>query len=255
MMFGWFAKRRRRRILRDPFPDGWRAVLRRNSAAYTSLSLNERNRLEDELRIFIADHYWEGVDGLKITDEVRVIIAAEACRLLLGRPGARFRGSSSVVVRPRAYAAGAMRLGSGVMQSGMAAVGTAMHQGPVVLAWPEVLRGARNGHDGRNVVLHEFAHKLDMADGVVDGAPPFMSRDEARRWRQVTGAALARLEDDLRLGLPGPIRAYGASNAGEFFAVSTEAFFEAPDDLHEWDPDLYEVLRDFYRQDPLARRS
>jgi hypothetical protein len=126
-----------------------------------------------------------------------------------------------------------------------------MLHGPVMLAWDEVLTDTRHPERGRNVVFHEFAHKLDMADGSAGGVPDLRSREAYRRWKGIMGKAL----DDLRTGEPRFIDGYGAVGPAELFAVATEAFFTVPGDLRNREPEIYALLRDFYRQDPAVPRT
>jgi len=120
----------------------------------------------------------------------------------------------------------------------------------VILAWDEVEHAARNPGSGHNVVYHEFAHKLDMLDDIVDGTPPMASRQELQTWVEVC----TDVYEDLRAGVDRPpLDPYGATNPAEFFAVATEAFFDASMDLELQEPELYAVMREFYRQDPAAR--
>jgi Mlc titration factor MtfA (ptsG expression regulator) len=123
-------------------------------------------------------------------------------------------------------------------------------RGPVILAWDEARAAARRPGSGHNVVYHEFAHKIDMLDDIVDGTPP-LGRGDLARWVEVCTEAFTAL----RAGVDRPpLQPYGATNPSEFFAVATEAFFDVPVELERFEPDLYDVLRNFYRQDPAARR-
>jgi len=123
-------------------------------------------------------------------------------------------------------------------------------RGPVLLAWDDVERAAHHPGRGRNVVFHEFAHKLDMVDHLLDGTPPIHRRDEMERWI----AVCTEVFQALRAGDERPpLDPYGATNPAEFFAVATEAFFDVPVDLERREPDLYDVLRAYYRQDPATR--
>ena len=130
--------------------------------------------------------------------------------------------------------------------------GQAWQGGPVILVWDDVRRDARHAEDGRNVVFHEFAHKIDMVDGPVDGTPPLPDGEALRSWAEVCSEvflALKRHEPEVQRVLD----PYGARNEAEFFAVATESFFERPGALKEALPELYALLSDFYRQDPAAR--
>jgi Mlc titration factor MtfA (ptsG expression regulator) len=121
--------------------------------------------------------------------------------------------------------------------------------GPVHIAWNAVTRDVRHPERGHNVVIHEFAHRLDLTDGAVDGTPTMQAEDR-ERWVDL----LQREFDGLRAGDGSPLlRDYAATNPGEFFAVVTEVFFSQPRELREDRPEIYQVLSDYYRQDPAAR--
>ncbi len=251
MVFGWLERRRRRRILARPFPSEWVEILRRNVRFYASLTPAELSKLHDDLRIFIAERDWEGCGGLALTDEIRVTIAAHACRLILGLDPSYFARVQTILVYPESYRA----LFDGTSGDGTITpaeehrLGEAWRQGPVVLSWAEFLSQSREGKGG-NLVLHEFAHKLDMLDGWVDGVPPLADRKRHERWCAVLKEEYARLRNASEAGRPTLVDSYGAKNEGEFFAVATETFFQHPVELARRHAALYGVLRDFYRQDP-----
>jgi Mlc titration factor MtfA (ptsG expression regulator) len=123
----------------------------------------------------------------------------------------------------------------------------------VILTWDAVRRSGRHPELGHNVVYHEFAHKLDMMDGAVDGVPPLGDRQEYERWERVCKAEYERLRALSDAGQEGVLDPYGSTDVAEFFAVVTEAFFDAPIELAQEYPALYEVLSAFYRQDTAAR--
>jgi Mlc titration factor MtfA (ptsG expression regulator) len=258
MLFRWL---RRRRIRNTPFPPAWRRLLNDTNRFWADLSADDQARMEDELRFFIAERHWEGCGGLELTESMRVIIAAQACRLLLGRPGERFANVTAILVYPSGYFTGPAAssiLGGGppriVQGGGTPVLGQAYDRGPVILSWQHSWEGATNDADGENLILHEFAHKLDMANGPVDGTPAMESAEQARAWRETMAAARERLAEELRrgwsVGPRPPLRPYALTNPAEFFAVATEVFFERPDDLAEWDAELYGVMSRWYRQDP-----
>ena len=118
--------------------------------------------------------------------------------------------------------------------------------------WDAVRHGARHAGDGRNVVFHEFAHKIDMLGGEVDGTPPLPDRAHRDAWAEVCTDAYRALEAE-DPAVKRVLDPYGATNEAEFFAVATEAFFERPARVRDALPDLYALLADFYRQDPAAR--
>jgi Mlc titration factor MtfA (ptsG expression regulator) len=134
--------------------------------------------------------------------------------------------------------------------------GEAWYRGPVILSWADVLSGSRDGGDGHNLVLHEFAHQLDMQNGhVSDGVPPLHDRAMDERWSRVMRSEFQRLVDDCRVGRRTLLDCYGATSPSEFFAVASECFFERPERMSREHGDLYSVMREYYRQDPLTRSA
>jgi Mlc titration factor MtfA (ptsG expression regulator) len=181
------------------------------------------------------------------------MIAAQAALLVLGLDDLDpYRGVDTIIVHASTVTLTGERAGpAGTVSSGpFPVLGLAQYAGPIVIAWDEALANARHPERGHNVVYHEFAHKLDMLDGLVDGTPPLHSRAALERWVEVCTReyqALQRGENDPILD------PYGAVSTGEFFAVVTELFFDVPIELEERKPELYAVLRDYYRQDPAVR--
>jgi len=255
-MFRWFRNRRRSRILESPFPAEWERIIERNVWHDVCLTEEERIRLRELLRIFIAEKNWEGCAGVTVTEEMQVTIAALACLLLLGIEHDFYPQVLSILIYPDIYLVPEKRVApDGVVHEGdEPRYGEAWYRGPVVLAWDEVLAGGRRQSPGRNLVLHEFAHQLDMLDGPVNGTPPLENESQFRRWEQVVGAEFRNLVRNVERGRGTLIDPYGATNEAEFFAVITECFFERAPALRHRHPELYEVLRDYYRQDPASWR-
>jgi MtfA peptidase len=137
-----------------------------------------------------------------------------------------------------------------VTNSPMPVLGVAHYEGPVIIAWDSARDGARHPEHGHNVVYHEFAHKIDMLDGVIDGTPPLARQEDLERWVKACTAEYEALRAGTDDGL---LDGYAAVNPAEFFAVVTEMFFGRPQELEAAKPELYGVLRDFYRQDPAQR--
>jgi len=123
--------------------------------------------------------------------------------------------------------------------------------GSMVLAWDAVTSGAADPSDGKNVVLHEFAHQLDYENFAADGTPALATRKQQLAWREVMRTEFASLRAAEETGIPTLLDTYGATNAAEFFAVSTEAFFERPVMLRAQHPRLYSELQRYFRQDPV----
>jgi Mlc titration factor MtfA (ptsG expression regulator) len=258
MAFHWLRERRRRKILRRPFPDAWRAILQSNNAQFGRLDAAEQGRLCELVQVFVAEKNFEGCGGLELTDEIRVTIAADACLLILALPHDLYRSIETILVYPTTVVQpprplGLMEVATMPMGGGMPILGEAHMRGPVILTWDAVRRGARHPERGHNVVLHEFAHKLDMLDHQADGTPPLDARADYRRWAEVCSASFIALQHRAERGERTVLDPYGATNEAEFFAVATEAFFDVPLALRDGEPALYDVLRDFYQQDPAAR--
>ncbi len=256
MIFPWSKTRHRRELLAQPFPVSWLGYLSANVAQYRSLSSDEQRKLGDITRILIAEKSWEGCGGLALTEEVQVTIAAQVALLVLGFEGEYYRNVETILVYPQGFLVTVRRPGVGgvIEEQIVPYAGEAALRGPVVISWADARRGGIEAGDGRNVVLHEFAHKLDMRDGAADGAPYLRDGAQIEEWSRVMSAEYQGLLAAIAAGEPTLIDPYGATNAAEFFAVATECFFELPRRMQSEHPELYQVLRDFYRQDPAARR-
>jgi Mlc titration factor MtfA (ptsG expression regulator) len=250
MLLTWLRRRRRRKLLARPFPAEWLRYLERNIAHYRYLAAAEQAKLRDDLRIFIAEKDWEGCGGLQMTDEIKVTVAAQACLLVLAIEHDYYRRVQSILVYPRGYSAPTRH---GILEGTSDLLGEAVYRGPVILSWEDVLEGGRHPRAGKNLVFHEFAHQLDMLDGVIDGTPPLKDRDQYRRWHDVMTAEYQRLIEESEKGQATLLDQYGTTNEGEFFAVATECFFDKPVALARRHPQLYALLAEYYRQDPAAR--
>lgn len=251
-------RRKRREARESEFPAEWRQYLAAGWAAWHSLSRDERERLEGLVKVFVADKRWEAARGFALTDEIRVVIAAQACLLILELDLDYYRGVGSIIVHPRAMVQRGQHATEtpGVMSSDpFTLAGQAHYGGPVIITWDAARFEARHPDGGYNVVLHEFAHKLDMLDGVVDGTPPLADAESRQRWIAVCTAEFAALTDGTDGTGGSLIRQYGAVSAGEFFAVATETFFCRPIELRAEKPELYRVLSEFFRQDPALRSA
>ena len=248
------------------------ALWREATASYLfmrGLAAGDDARLRALSERFLARKHFSGTHGLEITDRMQVEIAAQACILVLELGDDWYDGWSEIIVYPAQFAperevvdeAGVVHLTNDPM------AGEAWLGGPVVLSYEDVALTADEHQRvaGYNVVIHEFAHKLDMRNGDPNGHPPLHEEMRSRDWK---AAFVAAYEDfsarvDAAESLPEhraqaaldalPIDPYAAESAGEFFAVASEAFFETPALLAEAYPRVYGQLRLFYRQDPLAR--
>jgi Mlc titration factor MtfA (ptsG expression regulator) len=252
-MFG-FKQRRRERLRKLPFPPGWLKIVKNNVPYFRLLPEEDRRELLGHVRVFLAEKRFEGCGGLRVTDEIRVTVAAQACLLLLHRKTGYYPLLQSILIYPHPYRARRVeRNRDGLIREGdEIRGGESWRQGALVLAWDEVRRSAASVRDGHNVVLHEFAHQLDQEDGAADGAPRLPSRAMYAAWARVLGKEYDRLLDDLEGHRRTIIDRYGSTSPAEFFAVVTECFFGKPRALRRTHFRLYEQLRKFYRQDPAA---
>lgn len=234
-----------------PFPPEWNAIVEKNVPMVCALSPEDRAELDKLVMTFLDEKSFDGAGGFEITDEVKVTIAAQACILLIHRDTDVYPDLETVVVYPSAYTAkSTKREGYVVIEEQVDRLGESWDRGVVVLAWDSVRSGTTNMKDGKNVVLHEFAHQLDAEDGDMDGAPELHSTARYATWASVLGEEFTELVEKVHAGRGSSIDQYGATNPAEFFAVITEMFFEKPTQLRLKHPELYDTLADFYKQDP-----
>jgi MtfA peptidase len=234
---------RRWRARRRPFPPAWRSILEEKVPFYPRLRPEERDRFEEKLKIFAYTKHFIPAGGMNIDDTVVVLVSAAAARLTLNLPGEHFSRLTEIVVYPSHY-----------KHPGREDVilGEAHRFGTMVLSYDALESGIVNDEDGHNTAVHELAHVLDAADGSFDGTP-ILPGDAYAPWARVMSAAFLTLRDGGRRR--GVLRSYGATNEAEFFAVATEAFFEKPRQMKKRQPELYQVLAEYYRSDPAEELS
>lgn len=254
----WFGrlqlkKSKRARLLKEPLPSHFLSILERNAGIYAQLPEDCKSELQGLINIFLDEKQFIGCDGLEVSDEMRVTVAGLACILLLNRQTTYFAGFSTVMMYPDAYVATEVVFdGQLEVRRKVVRAGESWHRGPVVLSWKDVLRGAANVGDGYNVVLHEFAHKLDEENNGTNGLPVLTERGQYGEWALVLGREYESLESRAAHGKNKVLHAYGLTSPPEFFAVATESFFEKSVAMKKKLPDLYEQLRLFYCLDPAA---
>lgn len=249
-MFGWFRKRRRKKILAQSWPEGWDLHLQRNVRLTWQMSDEQTQALKARVKVFVVEKHWEGCDGLELTQEMQVTIAAQACLMLLGVNDYYFDNVKSVLIYPKAF----QRQTSDGVSDGQSQyrAGEAWQGGPIILSWKDSLQGGRNEDDGRNVVIHEFAHALDGLDGEMGGSVMFNDQESAQAWSRVVEAGFAELCEAKETNRRTLLDHYGATNRAEFFAVASETFFEQPRELSEEHGELFGLLKKYYRVDPIA---
>ncbi|MCK5578602.1 MAG: zinc-dependent peptidase [Planctomycetes bacterium] len=244
-------KKKRRRALRAPFAPAWEKILQNNLPPYQKLSPQLKEQLQQYIKLFICEKSFEGCGGLTINDEIKVTIAAQACLLLLNRNTNCYSKLRTIIVYPHTFVDGKKGIINTGFRSNTARLGESWTRGIVVLSWNSVKGGATNFKDGQNVTMHEFAHQLDQADGVADGAPILKERSAYSAWARVFSEKYEELQDKAARGKKSVMNKYGATNPAEFFAVATETFFEKPRQLNKKHPELYETLQKFYEVNPV----
>src|SRR5260221_11589434 len=218
---------RRKRVRARPFPPAWREILERRVPYHRLLPRDLQRQLEQHIQVFIAEKPFIGCDGFVIDDEVRVTIAAQACLLILNRKTHYYPNLPQGLVHPGAFIIQRLRAEpSGVLQEQRRALsGESWTHGQVVISWEDALEGAAIVDDGRNVVIHEFAHQLDQQKGYANGAPWLGRRDRYARWSQVMLGEFARLQGEAAMQQPSLFSHYGATHPAELFAGVSECFF------------------------------
>jgi Mlc titration factor MtfA (ptsG expression regulator) len=234
-----------------PIPGFWPSLIQSQVPLSRRLTSAQREQLLEKMQQLIHGCRWEGCSGLRLTEDMQVIIAAHACLLVLEHPGDPYPDLDSILIypgtfRPRRFS----WTPSADSDEEDAALGQSWKHGVVILAWDSTLAGAADPADGQNVVLHEFAHQLDTASGQADGTPRLPDATALASWSAMLERDFERLGREVEAGTQGVLDHYGATDPAEFFAVATEAFFERPAELQRERPALYDALRGYYRQDP-----
>lgn len=240
-MFGLIRRWRRGRLADRELPAAWPGYLDARVPFYAGLDGELRARFLDYLKIFVWEKHWIAAGGMDVTEEVKVVIAAAAVRLVLHLDMTEYDRLTEIVVYPSHYKHPDRE--DGVI------FGEAHAWGTVVLSWEAVVSGLANPHDGHDTATHEFAHVLDRNDGSFDGTPELRARDHYRPWAEVMSHHYLELRDRGRTQRK-VLRDYGATNEAEFFAVATESFFEKPRQMRQRTPDLYDEMVRFYGFDP-----
>lgn len=251
MALTWFLKRIRRRtgslrVRHFAFPSRWLEYVEANVPLYRRLPVDLRDRLQDRILNFVDGKRWKHCGGLEaVTDEMKVTIAAQACFLLLGRaPAQDFARVLTIMVYPTAR-------GSDADPDSIPPPVDAWPSASVLLAWDDVKKAARDLRDDRNEVIHEFARQLDLEDGRADGKPILQDPCQHTAWARVMNQsfrqAIPPAESPSADSWPDRLH---AGEPGENFAAGTELFYQKPAQLRKRHPDLYGLLRDFYKLDP-----
>ncbi|MEE4639453.1 MAG: M90 family metallopeptidase [Wenzhouxiangella sp.] len=236
--------RGRRRAARMPLSDAQRRILNENIPLYRRLPDDLKKRLDRHVQTFLFDKRFFGLQGLEIDDEIRLTVAGTACMLLLGRDDLAFAGFTTILIYPTAFVS-EQRVQDGLLEQvgRPARLGESWKRGPLVLAWDSARHGAGDIKDGHNVILHEFAHKLDEVDGAMDGTPILKQKSQYVSWARLMQPAFDELQRNAARQVQTVMDHYGATNPAEFFAVLVETFYEKPRQLNKHHPELYAEMR------------
>ena len=252
----WLERRRIRYTLsHHPIPHkAWEALMR-NAPVFRGMSAVERAHLRELTALFLQRKTLSGVQGLELSTEMVLAVAAQACLPILKLGLDYYDGWVEIVIYPGAFlVAGECADEAGIVSYQEHALsGESWERGPVVLSWDDVAADLDSVSPVRNVVVHEFAHKLDMLNGDANGMPPLHSSMVRQQWTNVFSNAFEHLQSQLERNHHPDINPYAATNPAEFFAVASEYFFTDPQLLQRHFPAVYEQMVLFYRQNPAQR--
>jgi Mlc titration factor MtfA (ptsG expression regulator) len=249
----YWREYQRDKIRSQPFIKPWRKIIQQRMPYFGQMPTDLQIQLKQHIQVFLAEKTFVGCNGVKITDEIRITIAAQACLLLLNRKTNFYPKLQTILVYPRAFIKEQQNMEAGGLNYSqkVALAGESWDFGKVVLSWQDTLEGAKIPDDGNNVVIHEFAHQLDQENGRANGAPILDKGQSYKCWSDVFSAQFEQLKRQEKTGSPSLFDYYGATNPAEFFAVTSEVFFEQANQFHTKHPMLYQQLKNYYQVDPI----
>jgi Mlc titration factor MtfA (ptsG expression regulator) len=230
---------RRRALLARPFPPRWRQFLFDNYDHYDRLPPDLRRRFEDDVRIFISEKRITGVEA-KVTDELRLLVAASAVTLSVAWPDYEWDQLTEVLLYPHAF-------DRDYSFKSPELAGQAHPWGTVILSIPALRKSFADPDDGYHVGIHEFAHLLELETARFSGIPPGLPWGRSQKWVELTEKEMERLRHRRSV-----FDEYGATSPVEFMAVAVETFFEPALALRHQHREIYEILAEYFRQDPAA---
>jgi len=249
----YWKRYQRNKVYRQPFKKEWRKIIQIRMPYFRQMPTDLQLQLKQHIQVFLAEKNFVGCNGVKITDEIRVTVAAQACLLLLNRKTDYYPKLRTILVYPRAFVKEQEVIGTDGVQykKRSALAGESWGFGKVVLSWQDTLAGAEIPDDGRNVVIHEFAHQLDQENGKANGAPILGKSQSYQCWSEIFSTQFERLKIQAKEGIPSLFDYYGATDPAEFFAVATEVFFEQAKLFRRQYPKLYQQIQQYYQVDPV----
>ncbi|NOE32530.1 MULTISPECIES: zinc-dependent peptidase [unclassified Ruegeria] len=250
----WSKQQARRALLAAPLTDQERHLIDAQVPILRKLPQGLRAKLEGKINLFLDQVEFIGCDGLDVTKDMQMSIAAQAC-LLVVNTELWYDNLTTILIYPSAFKSRQSRhSGYVVTEKEIVRTGESWNRGPVILSWAHSRRGAMNDHDGQNVVFHEFAHQIDDLTGSANGVPVLSANQSFSEWEAAFLAAYDAHVQAVEMGRATVIDPYGAEGHEEFFAVSVEVFFERPRALRNSDPEVYEQLSKLFHLDPVQWR-
>ena len=245
-------KQRREKLLSTALTDRQHGIILDAVPLIRKLPPDYGAQLDGKISLFLDQVDFVGCNGLEVTEEMELSIAAQACLLVVNSPQ-WYETLRTILIYPGAFKSKQQTFDGYVLnEKETVRTGESWARGPVVLSWAHAEDGAQNHLDGQNVVLHEFAHQLDQLSGDADGAPVLNPEQNFTDWARVFTRAYEAHADSVEAGQRSVIDAYGAEGPEEFFAVVVELFFENPSRLRDEEPEVYQHLAELLRLDPLS---
>lgn len=247
----WYSRRQKRKqLLAKPLTDQQRAIVERLVPLVRRLPQPLRLSLEGKINLFLDQVTFHGQNGLEVSEEMRLSIAAQACLLIVNSP-AWYDTLRTVLIYPSAFLTHRdSHEGYIVHEDRHSTLGESWTRGPVILSWDHALHGGLDARDGHNVVIHEFAHQLDSLTGHTNGIPVLRKGQAYAGWERAMLDAYNDHVKRVKRGGQTLIDPYGATNHEEFFAEAIVTFFERPQALRSEEPALYVQLVELLALDP-----
>lgn len=256
-----FVALRRAKVKAQPFPKHYRQIIKKRMPYFGQMPTDLQLQLKKHILVFLAEKEFVGFEGIRINDDIRVTVAAQACLLLLNRPSSYYSKLKTIAIYPSAFIKSGEQKQpiSGQLEGSINLVseqktvlaGESWDFGRIVLSWKDTVEGAKIPDDGANVVIHEFAHQLDQQNGPANGFPRLSKTANKKQWSDIMSQEFNRLQKQKQQNQPSLLSYYGATNPAEFFAVASEVFFEQSKALYHQHNALYNQLKSYYQVDPI----
>ena len=240
-------------LKKQRFPLEWLEILENELPLYNHLPEPIKQRLIPHIQVFLAEKQFIGCQGLQITDNIRLIIAAQACLLALNLRENYYPKLKMILVYPHIFQIKrAIAVDEYIVeeQENIVSGESWGKEGQVILSWHIIQQDLNNWQDGHNVIFHEFAHQLDQQEGIANGVPPLKNKSDYQQWSRIFTEEYQQLQSQIENGLKLTIDPYGATHPAEFFAVVTEIFLEKAQILKQFHPQLFQILKNYYQLDP-----